>query len=300
MSASTRASTPTRPTRRDTQTQKPFGWRTCGFEFPLSRQTLTSCRFTTCLDSKKTGHRVQEAILKSDSRQYGGGKPGCLCDVKQLQLNAWGQNNSVTRPNALGPFILDVLQKDGKELADTFFGNYDKLDRPKPKQDRHLLKPYEEIEKKLSEMESLSRVNVKDLIQEAREELKMIEKHVKMMKDDWPKASRAAATNTRNKAGSTRNREMDALRRRFVSAPDVPHLSLLRIGDVAAIRASYAYRLCRVDNPNFAFSMAFKDLCQIKARASGGTMLCRELSELMEIPKSTVRTLSTLRSHAHT
>jgi hypothetical protein len=175
----------------------------------------------------------------------------------------------VRRPNALGPFILDVLQEDGRHLSDTFLGDYEKLNSPASKQDHHLLKPYEEIEMRLSEMESLSRVNVKDLIREAREELKEIEKHVKRMKDDWPKVSRPA-TKAKHKAGSTRNREVEALRRRFVSTPDVPHLSLLRVGDVAAIRASYAYRLCHKDKPYFAFSMASKDLCRIKARRREG------------------------------
>ncbi|KAI9513086.1 RNA dependent RNA polymerase-domain-containing protein [Russula earlei] len=250
--------------------------------------------FTTCLDSKKTGHRIRRAVLENDSKLYGLGGPACLRDVEEL--DEWNQNCHIKRPDALGRFVLDVLREIGEVLADKFLADYEKLgSRPgmtRSTQDLHLLVPYQKIEAKLSQMASLPRVNVNDFIQEARKELGMIEEHVRNMKSEWPKACRGGTA--KKKTASKQKREVTALRRRFASGPDTPHLSLL--GDIPEIRASYAYKLCISNNPTFAFSMAHDELCGIKARETGGITLNGEFAALMEIPKPAVRALSAIQS----
>lgn len=154
--------------------------------------------------------------------------------------------------------------------------------------DRHLLGPYQQIAEKLSRMERLPQVHLNDLVREVHKEVEAIERHVKNMKSEWGKCFQ------KKNSGSTRNPMLIDLRRKFNSGPDAPHLSLL--GDVPEIRASFAYKLHGTDNPTFAFSMAFEVLCVIKARALGGSIVDRELAELMAIPKVAVRTLSALRS----
>ncbi len=42
-----------------------------------------SCRFTTCLDSRKTGYRVQQEVFRADTRKYAWGVPECLRFVEE-------------------------------------------------------------------------------------------------------------------------------------------------------------------------------------------------------------------------
>lgn len=251
-----------------------------------------SCRFTTCLDSRKTGHRVQQSVINRDAKQYGWPLPECLRSVEEG--HEWDENGRTRRNEALGPFVLDTLKVFGRDLADSFLCKYELRDLPGAAtftvRDRHLLGPYQQIVEKLSTMESLPRVHINEFIQKARDELRKIEKHVEDMKSEWAKGFRTAS---KKKSGFTQTRMVDDLQRRFNSGPDAPHISLL--GDVPAIRASYAYERCRAEDPKFAFAMASGALCNIKARELGGTTFERKFADLVTIPKIAVRTLSALR-----
>lgn len=248
---------------------------------------ILSCRFTTCLDSRKTGLRVLENVFQKDAKKYGWPLPKCMQDDEE---EGESQNAVTSRGNALRPFILDELLSFGDSVAEKIRVEYDKpaMESFRNK-DQHLLRPYQRILEKLSEMRSLP-VKVDDFLGEARRELGAIEKHVDDMKLEWGNSFQSnARQNTRQ------DHTIDMLRRKFISGPpDVAHLALL--GDVPEIRASYAYSRCMAINPKFAFAMAFKELCGIKARELGGTILDSEFAEIMSIPKSTVRTLSALRA----
>lgn len=252
-------------------------------------------RFTTCLDSRKTGLRVLENIFKEDSRKYSNTLPECMrSDSDEEAGESDDHIAKKARGRALGPFILDDLQSFGKSIRDNFLGQYEKQFSGELKPlDQHLKRPYQRISEKLSEMRSLPEVKVGDFLAEARRELVTIEEHVKAMRSEWGSIFGKSNVSKRKNSKASQNTAIDSLRRKFVSGPDVPHLALL--GDVAEIRASYAYSYKR-DSTRFAFAMAFQELCNIKARELGGTTLDREFAELMSIPKSTVRTLSALRA----
>ena len=254
-----------------------------------------SYRFTTCLDSRKTGHRVQQSVFEKDVKRYAFGLPECLRSVKEGSERT--QNGRIRRnEEALGPFVLDTLKRFGNDLTNTFMCKYKELGgQPGVARfdtaDRHLMGPYEQIMLKLSKMESLRQVHANDFVQEARKELRKVEGHVENIKSEW---TNFFSTFSKKKSESKQKCTVDDLRQQFRSGPDAPHLSLL--GDVPEICASYAYRLCGAGHARFAFSIAFEVLCNIKARESGGTMLNREFAELMAVPKIAVRTLSVLRS----
>ncbi|KAI0249507.1 RNA dependent RNA polymerase-domain-containing protein [Lactifluus subvellereus] len=255
--------------------------------------------FTTCLDSRKTGHRVRRRVFEEDSKQFGWPLPDCLRDSVDGAMDEVHQNIVIKRGEGLAPFVLDALRHFGEGIAENFLSKYEessgqgRVVSRSTSQDHALIKPYKRISEKLSEMESLLQVNVKDFVREARRELKMVEDHVKTMQKEWPRACYPQKASKKVSAPA-KNRGVTALQREFVSGPEVPHLSLL--GDVPAIRASYAYTLCKPENPKFAFAMASEALCHIKAQELGGTTLGREFAELMAIPKSTARTLSALRA----
>lgn len=287
--ANTRRIIGMRHIRRGTHTQKPSGWRICRFKFLLAEQNLMLFRFTTCLDSRKTGHRVQQEVFKKDM-QRSWGLPECLRSVEEGDHR--GQN-VIKRGQGLGPFILDILQDFGNELKEGFLREYANLSgqpgAARFEADRDLLATYQKIMGKLSEIETIHRVYLNELAREARTELRTIEVHVESMKAEWARIFRTGSM-------SARERKLDNLRRRFESGPDVPYLSYL--GDISEIRASCAYRRgsAGTDIPRFAFSMAFDVLCKIKAQESRGTTLSREFAELVTVPRIAVRTLSALRS----
>jgi RNA-dependent RNA polymerase len=284
--ASTIIITGMRPTQRVTHTQKLSGWHICRFNVPLARQNLMFCRFTTCLDSRKTGYRAQQEVFKKDM-QRSWGLPECLRSVEEGDQR--NQRGRVKRGEGLGPFILDILKGFGSELQERFLHEYDNLSgqpgTARFEADRDLLGPYQKIMGKLSEIESPG-VYPKELAREARKELRTVEIHVEDVKTEWARIFRAPK--------SARNRMLVDLRRKFESGPDVPLLS--HLGDIPEIRASCAYRRCSADAPRFAFSVAFDVLCKIKARESRGTTLSHEFAELVTVPKIAVRTLSALRS----
>ena len=242
-----------------------------------------------------------ENVFQKDSKEYGSYLPNYMLVDERVD-----ENQILTgRGEALGSFILDVLQSFGKSVADNFWVKYEKPDGGPAvetwfrSKDKHLLRPYQGISEKLSEMRSLPRVKVDDFLVEARRELGAIEEHVKVMKLEWANIFRSKDREPAKKKGSkpsksSQDRAIDVLQRKFASGPDVPHIALL--GDVPEICASYAYSLCPPNNAKFAFAVAFKELCNIKAREQGGTILHHEFAELMSIPKSTVRALSALRA----
>ena len=245
------------------------------------------CRFTTCLDSRKTGYRVQQGVFKKDMRNSWG-RPECLRSVKGEDSDQRSQDVRVKRGKGLGPFILDILQDFGIGLQERFLREYENLSgqpgAAKFEADHDLLGPYRKITGKISEIESLPGLN--KLAREARTELRRIEDHVEDMRSEWARVFRTASK-------SAQNRTLVELRRKFESGPDVPHLS--HLGDIPEIRASCAYRRCGGDTPRFAFHMAFDVLCKIKARESRGAILSREFAELVTVPKIAVRALSALR-----
>jgi RNA-dependent RNA polymerase len=248
-----------------------------------------SCRFTTCLDSRKTGFRVQQEVFREDTRKYAWGVPDCFRSVDEGDERS--QRGTIVRDKGLGPFILDILKDFGDRLAKILPGDYENL-RELPGATRFtadcdLLGPYQKIKGKISEMELLPGVYLKELGRNASTELRRIESHVEDMKAEWANIFRTASK-------TTQTAKVVDLRRKFESGPDVPHLT--HLGDIPEIRASYAYRRYGADKPSFAFSMAFDMLCKIKARESGGTTLSHEFGDLMTIPKVAVRTLSALRS----
>ena len=244
-------------------------------------------RFTTCLDSRKTGHRVQQEVFKKDSGNYWC-LPECLRSVEEGDQS---RNVRIKRGEGLGPFILDILKGFGDELQEKFLRDYSNLGgqpgAARFEADPDLLGPYQKIMGKLADIQSLPGPHFNELAREARMELRTVEGHVENMKKEWARVFRTTSM-------SARERMLNDLRRKFESGPDVPHLS--HLGDIQEIRASCAYRQCSTDVPRFAFGMASDVLCRIKARESRGTTLSREFAELVTVPKIAVRTLSALRS----
>ncbi|KAI0307660.1 RNA dependent RNA polymerase-domain-containing protein [Multifurca ochricompacta] len=145
--------------------------------------------FMTCLDSRKTGYRVQEKVFEQDSRRYGWGLPDCLRIDEERDVGSL--NPPIRRREKLGPFVLDALQEYGQELADNYLRKYEELRRQPgvaaqfSAEDCHLLTPYKRVSELLTQ---LSGENANDFVEKSCRELGVVEEHVKAMKLEWPTA----------------------------------------------------------------------------------------------------------------
>ncbi|KAI9445364.1 RNA dependent RNA polymerase-domain-containing protein [Lactarius indigo] len=180
-------------------------------------------------------------------------------DSKKKWVNP--RTSSQNGAEHLGQFILDELQDFGKRIKDSFLTKYETPDGALA-------------------AERLFRAKDQHLLrphQRILEKLSEMKSLPRVRVDDFIAEAR---------------RELVAVEEHVLTTKS----EWKNLGDVPEIRASYAYSLCPPDNANFAFAMAFEELCNIKARELGGATIDREFAELMSIPKSAVRTLSVLRA----
>ncbi|CAA7264868.1 unnamed protein product [Cyclocybe aegerita] len=199
--------------------------------------------FSTLLDASKTGRRLKTGIFKKDMSRFG-------------NLSRLGTSSSD---------ILSILkaagERKGEELKQKFMAQSGDGDasRGSGGTDKDLLKPYDVIS-----AFSLHKVDGKT--SDYWHELNRIRDHVKIAENTWLDACKnnqesPAKGGKRNKKAEKEEMMLEASRR---YADPIDGIKL--IPNVEQVKASYAYTVRR----NFAFSVAFNELCHIKALASPG------------------------------
>jgi RNA-dependent RNA polymerase len=232
-------------------------------------------RFTTCLDSAKSGLRLSREAFKEDQKQYGRPRASCMVALDKSRIDREYQTyGPPKRKQSLGTFILDNLVATGNELRDIHLRAYGGLKKNADwKPDRDLTKPFKEAEKRAKEIQRQGFSGFVD-------ELEIIKAHVVKVREAyrtfWASPS---------KRGEKKKKSPD-FACQFVEGP--PEDSILLTADVAAIKASYAYYL----SANFALTVAFRELCTIKAIASQHLPVTRSFAEAMSIGASFVRVLA--------
>lgn len=200
------------------------------------------------MDSSKTGHRLKPEVFEKDRAQFG--------TLKMV-------SNSPSSTPFLN--ILSLLQEAGQKKGHQLFERYEaqRPEGPRQSRDPDLCKPYQ-----LATDYALTAYD-QSKIAAFTDEMSRIRTHVKealklfheaslqsQAKQDSPtKRSRGA-----RKQKSDQEDPMLASARAY--AEPVKDIVLTR--DVEQVKASYAYR----ESPSFAFSVAFRELCHIKALAS--------------------------------
>ncbi|KAI8980566.1 RNA dependent RNA polymerase-domain-containing protein [Trametes punicea] len=250
--------------------------------------------FNTILDSRKTGLRVKDDVLRKDKRQYDKQRPECLQSSTKAFPEWLSCNNPVRlfRPPEFGPFILDELLEAGKATRDVLLSRYDKLKelagfRDDKADDADLLRPYR---------------NASLLIENPifSSDLALIQGHVASHIKRWQRLagesdSRTNSTPLRSRGRSARSARSGDQRKKwkdlahsFASGPEIREDSpLLLVGDVAAIKASWAY----AEKPKFAWTVAFQSLCRIKAMSQGAVAMAGHFADSMSMSSSAVRVL---------
>jgi len=185
----------------------------------------------------------------------------------------------VKRNESLGIFILDALVAAGRELKDRKLAAYDKFKANLDKRaDPDLVTPFNDAQKKAKEWNGFS------------DDLAAIKAHVENVRElyqkHWATTSPSKPSGSKGKrAGNRKDRDagLADITRQFVEGPI--NCRGFNKHQVAAIKASYAY----TRSVAFGFSMAWIDLCAIKAEASKHVPTARSFSEAMSIGPSFVR-----------
>lgn len=233
----------------------------------------------TCLDSSKTGLRVQDSVFKKD-RKFGR-RPPCMqtVDAAKAELLKGENIGEMKRAQGLPCFVLDTLMNFGKKIEADLLTSYANLTRDIPcRKDRDLSGPLDESERNAHLWTTQHKTTV------LTDELRLIKNHVEStfkayktqlsQKFNDPKSPQKRGSPTkRSKPGTTsqsRSAIIHELAKSFGEGP--PGLVFTSQLIIPAIKASYAYVHCTTVSqgklaPSFPFDMAHKDLCLIKAKA---------------------------------
>ena len=245
-----------------------------------------SPRVGYCLDSDKLGLDLRKEVFRHDTSMFKGGRVASM-----FPEEASGMMNLTLlqeRLPGLGPFILDTLLRFGAQLANQHLVNFDRLlETVDQRKDDDLLQPYK-VATAIASQTSAAKYDGYSL------ELEAIKSHVEAVFGLWTVAASSGSQDASPYKSPTKKRDpaktkSDPWRevsRAYAKGPTNSRMSI--IPNIDAVKASYAYTF---HTPKFAFSVAFKDLCSIKARASQDLPITREFAEAMSIVPSFLRAL---------
>ena len=202
---------------------------------------------TTLLDASKSGHRLRPGILEKDLRAYG---------FSALKIQTPRGSESLLD-------ILTQLKKAGQETGDELLKQHrdagTDLDQPQ-RPDKDLAAPYEAASKHANKVFSVTKSKA------FTDELELIRRHVDLAKDMFIAAAckKNQSPLSQSKKGTRTKSDQEDVMAKATREYAKPIENVLLIRDVEEVKASYAY-LCNI---KFAFTVAFNQLCLIKARAS--------------------------------
>lgn len=244
-------------------------------------------RCNTCLDSSKTGLKIREEVLRADEEPFQGKRVKSMVSDEASENSMSNVAFLTERPDHLGTFVLDDLVKFGGEVATEHMRAIDTLKENVVSfyhRDKDLLRPKHEAEEAAKKAAADNYLRLSN-------ELRIIEDHVQAAYKLWNAAlhvspSKSKSPKKQKKAGCSEDPWRKAARM-YAEGPSSPPIGLIT-ANLDAVKASFAYAL----TPKFAMSVAHKEICAIKARASGTDLpMTREFGETMSIGSSFVRAL---------
>ncbi|KAG9125003.1 hypothetical protein FRC07_009387 [Ceratobasidium sp. 392] len=234
--------------------------------------------YTHCLDSAKSGLAVKPDVLQRDVMKWDKEPPECFIQNMPENDESRGTRPKLSQRNPnLPPFILDTLLHVGQEESslykDRLSTRRDELNNSNAI-DEHLIKPFKDAQQRAS------RHGFEDDLKQVREH---VEKYRKLFRE------------ARGNVGEFSPRERWGKAKENISVGDKQETAravseaytlnfpagLTYFDEISARRvaASYAHYLdgSRPASANsrfsFSFSVAWAELCAIKARATGGSFV---------------------------
>ena len=249
----------------------------------IVNESHVTYRFTTILDSRKTGLTVQPSVLEADKTLYGHQKPACFGGPKD------GPNVPIRSSN-LRRCILEELLDAGDACREKLLVQYERNGR-KPLEgarDSDILRSWRDVEAALPKEDLISKP--------LAAELKEMDRLLRKLWEDWKSHCAAMHRNdARFKSVKAKEKydksEMSKFALRYSAIPD-QRTRLVLLYDIDSLKASRAYDL----NVRFAMSFGFQALCRIKAAAVPTMVFTREIGEAMSMSKSEVH----MRMHLYT
>ncbi|TFK75829.1 hypothetical protein BDN72DRAFT_785862 [Pluteus cervinus] len=225
--------------------------------------------FCMVLDASKSGLSVLPNVLRDDAEYNGSLNWKTRLKKKKDSNETFDKdaNNHFFSRN-LPPFVMDVLcaaaEKEYDELyslVEKLFQNIETTGRMKVDED--LQRPWQEQLKLCTEQNP-----------HRRRELDKIENHVKQVRQEWETQLRPQGPKHQRFTDLSIELRQDVLRdisRKFHSYPTPEDVGLSQ-ADIQFARASYAYIHDRTQKnggfTRFPWDVAFRHLCEIKARAT--------------------------------
>ncbi|KAK0479679.1 RNA dependent RNA polymerase-domain-containing protein [Armillaria novae-zelandiae] len=230
-------------------------------------------KFNTLLDAGKTGHRLRLKSYRDHDKDF----------------------NKPAKSSGKREFILDVLEDVGKSVRDDILKKYEQPTLCSGR-DPDLIKPLRDIQRRVAAGDA-NGPDYRTACEVLAKELELVQKHILQVKSayqliDW--SSTSASTGKRKKVKGD-PKEDPARKVAAMYASEVPGIILMSDREVTRVKASFAYEEMSRFHEHFAFAMAFKDLCDIKASESsdGAAAVTRSLDEMKSIPSSARKLVET-------
>lgn len=231
-------------------------------------------RFATLLDSSKTGLRLRAGVFQRDQKDFGGQVP---------------EQHVGKRSKRHQPFVLHAMVEAGNRIEKQLLKEYDDGAQHQERSDSDLARPYD-LASTYAQAASDN-----DQIPHFMDELALIKKHVDQAYEEWIDACHAlkrekGKEDLMDKKPKPKKKKGEdvMLRASQIYAEDVGGVRLTP--NVGELKASYAYKR----SSSFGFSVAFQELCLIKAKASSGGIAptIRLFDEVKIVSSSCLRVLA--------
>ncbi|QRV85354.1 RNA-dependent RNA polymerase [Ceratobasidium sp. AG-Ba] len=228
--------------------------------------------FTSCLDSTKSGLTVNPNVLTQDVRKWDRKPPECFARAREPEDESQRYKLGLRRDPDLPPFILDTLLRVADEEAEKYKMHLlvmrDEMFKSK-RRDEDLILPFEDAQ---------ARARRHGFTDELQLILDHVDQHRTFFRqargNQGPYSPRKLRGKSKHNQISIGDRQESA---RAVSEAynsnmpvDLAHFDDAGIRRVAASYAYYLDRSFATPDYNFCFSVAWAELCALKARATGG------------------------------
>ncbi|KAG2358031.1 RNA dependent RNA polymerase-domain-containing protein [Suillus spraguei] len=233
--------------------------------------------FTTCLDASKTGLRVKAHVFEKDRKSCGNRKPYYMAALEQST-----EGQAISKRKDSTPYILDVLVDEGRRLRDDFLKQYSVLRSSSTNTTDHdLTSPYLSASHRATQASHAG-------LHVLQDNLNAVKVHVQRAHGNWQTAVVLQKKPSEGRGSSDpKSQAIQKAVQLFARRLDL-EVQIFSDEDLKAIMASYAYSL----SSTFGFSVAFAELCAIKARAQGAVLFADRFAEVMCIPNHILRALS--------
>ncbi|OCH92984.1 hypothetical protein OBBRIDRAFT_863326 [Obba rivulosa] len=259
-----------------------------GYDHPTTRRL--AFMFTTILDSRKTGYKVKDQIFKKDCAEHDREQPECMKPKpKSKDQAAYSTvNKRYLSRKVDGPFILEELFNEGKALGNEKLRAFDQLaPSQREHRDPHLTKNYNDAESATS-MPIIGPRKL-PLVRCIRD---FVDMHYASWRSQCGSSPSKPSSSNGAKAAKLKALAFQRITAQFNRSPfeDVPPEEVKWLREqTELIKASYAYTL----SEKFAFSVALRTLCDIKARESpsGSSTSTLEFGKHSSISRSVIKLL---------